>query len=307
MKKVQRSAKQDTALDELYKRYEDRGNNYNKSPEYAEQESRALLTRSSAPKSYRVVGGTDLKKYKSGVSVSGRYMTEGDFATYYRANRDYTPDSSTSLDEAVVLDGIDRERYKNKNKINNNKMDRKDVKAQLIAEAQRANPKALGSRVENKAAKHKAEHKKASKVKEAARVAAKTWIPLDERNTEKCVEGKKTKMPTGAILAILVIAFSLLLIVASSMLLSSARLEQSEIKESIGELETEVDKLQDDLDKKNEDADIEIFAKEELGMIGQEHVNAEYIDSNKADGVQKHENDEFSFASLIKWFFGFLR
>ena len=42
-------------------------------------------------------------------------------------------------------------------------------------------------------------------------------------------------------------------------------------------------------------------------MIGQEHVNAEYIDSNKADGVQKHENDEFSFASLIKWFFGFLR
>ena len=110
MKKVQKSANQDTALDELYKRYEDRGNNYNKSPEYAEQETRELLTRSSAPRSYRIVSGTDIQKYKSGVSGAGRYMTESDFATYYRASRDYASDSSATLDEAVVLDGIDRER-----------------------------------------------------------------------------------------------------------------------------------------------------------------------------------------------------
>lgn len=306
MKKVQNGAKQDTALNELYKRYENRGEHYNASPEYAEQESRALLTRSVAPKSYRVLGGANLKKYKSGVSGTRRYMTEGDFTTYYRANRDYTPDSSVPLDEAVVLDGIDRERYKKKNNLNN-KMNRKDIKAQLMAEADRANPKTINSREEKKYEKPTCERKNVSKVKEAAKVAAKTWIPLDERNTEKCVEGGKTKMPTGVILAILVIAFSLLLIVASSMLLSSARLEQSEIKESISELESEVDKLQDELDKKNENADIEIFAKEELGMIGQEHVNAEYIDSNKSDSIERHENNEFSFSTLIKWFFGFLR
>ena len=307
MKEVQRSAKQDTALDELYKRYEDRGNHYNKSPEYAQQESRARSSRSVAMKSYRVVGETDPRKYKSGVSGNGKYMTEGDFTTYYRASRDYTPSSSTSLDEDVVLDGIDRERYKNKNKINNNRMKRNDVKAQLIAEADRTNPKNLQKREEVTVETPRAQHKKASRVKEAARVAAKTWIPLDERNNEKCVEGKKTKMPTGAILAILVIAFSLLLIVASSMLLSSARLEQSDLKDNIEKLETEAGKLQDDLDKKNEEADIEIFAKEELGMIGQEHVNAEYIDGNKADGMQKHEGDKLSFANLIEWFFGFLR
>ena len=65
-------------------------------------------------------------------------------------------------------------------------------------------------------------------------------------------------------------------------------------------LDKEIEQLQGDLDRKNADADIDIFAQEH-GMINQEHVNAEYINSNKTDGVEKHQNEKVSLASLIQW------
>lgn len=304
MKKVQSSAKQDKALDELRKRYEDRGRNYNDSPEYAEQKSREILTRSVAPKSYKISGGAeDIGRYKSGAEGNKKYMTEGDFADYYKATREYTPEANVELDTTVLLQKIDRDRYKkNENKV---KAKKNDVKAKLKAEADRTNPKGIAPRAsEPKPAQPK---KKKSigkeKIKEVAKEAARTWIPLEEMHTEKIVEGTKTKLPKNVIFAIIVITLSLLLIVTSAVLLSSARSEQNELKDAIELLDKEIAELRADLERKNENADIEIFAEEVLGMIKQEHVNAEYIESNKTDGVIKEQQQKVSFSSLINWIF----
>ena len=145
------------------------------------------------------------------------------------------------------------------------------------------------------------------KIKEALKEAAKTWIPLEERNREQIVEGVKSKAPKKPILAIVTITISLLLIVTSSVIVDSARIEQNKLKQSIEDLNSEIGQLETDLNKKNEGIDIEIFAQEVLGMINQEHANAEYIDSNKTDGVVKHEETKTSLTSLIEWFIQFLK
>ena len=140
-------------------------------------------------------------------------------------------------------------------------------------------------------------------MKEKIKQAVKDWIPLEERYKENVVDGKKTKIPTNIVLSIIVITISLLMIVGSSVLLSSARAEQSDLEKGIKKLDSEIMELENDLNKKNDGIDIEFFAEKVLGMIKQEHVTAGYINSNKTDGVEKHENDNASLASLIKWIF----
>lgn len=302
MKKVQKNAKQDRALDELYKRYENRGRSYDRSPAYAEQKSREINTRTVAPKSYKISSGSveNLQKYKNGISGGRKYMTYGDFASYYESTRDYTPEANVELDTTVLLQKIDRDRYK-KTKIM--KAKRNDVKAKLKAEADHANPKGGIVQVVKKSAPKKKTSSEPSKIKQVVKEAANTWMPLEEMKTEKVVEGSKTKMPVGVILAIVIITLSLVLIVSSAVLLGSAKAEQNELKDAIELLDKEISELKTDLNKKNNEADIEIFAQEVLGMIKQEHVNAEYINSNKTDGVQKDRLETVSFKTLINWIF----
>ena len=145
------------------------------------------------------------------------------------------------------------------------------------------------------------------KIKEVFRKAAKIWIPLEERNEERIVEGTKTRVPKKLILSIAMITMSLLLIVTSAVILDSARSEQNELEDAVEDLDAEIGQLETDLNKKNEGLDIEIFAEEVLGMINQEHANAEYIDSNKTDGVEKIEEEKSSLTSLIQWFLQFLK
>ena len=140
-----------------------------------------------------------------------------------------------------------------------------------------------------------------SEIKRLAREAAKIWLPIEDRHDEKIVEGKKTKIPTRFILSILTITISLLMIVGSAVLYSSAKREQSRLKDAIENADFQITELNTELNKKNENLDIEFYAKEVLGMINQEHVNAEYINSNKTDGVEKHQNEKVALASLIQW------
>lgn len=307
MRKVQSSEKQGRAIDELCKRYENRGTNYDRSPEYAEQKTREIATRAIAPKSYKIShsDAEHLHKYKNGVSTKGKYMTDGDFADYYKANREYTPESSVELDTAILLQRIDRARYKKENmKMHTEK---NDIKAKLIAEAERSNPKSNSEprkrKPSSKPSSKTGASQKSSRVKEVAKTAAKTWIPLEERNSEKIVEGKKTKLPKTILLAIAIITLSLLLIIGSMVLLGSAKNERNELKDEIATLDAEISELRNDLNKKNNNADIEIFAKESLGMIKQEHVKAEYIKSNKIDVMSKDKEDKMSFGSLLEWIF----
>ena len=309
MNEVQNGANKESALDELCKRYASRGRRYSKSREYAEQESRENLTRTVAPRSYKVSGGAgrDVSEFKSGVSGKRRYMTDADFAQYYKSSREYTPDANVELDTVVLLHRMDRNRYEKKKYTVQPKVEKKDVGAELRREADKANPKTPKKIEDTVREKKKAsKNKTISAIEEGARVAAKTWIPLDEIKNEKIEDGEKTTLPLGTIVAIVIVALSLLLIVTSTVLISTAKQEQSELKFSIEALDDEIDRLTDELEKKNEGADIEIFAKEELGMISQEHAKLEYINSNKTDEVARGETPT-SILAVLEWLFPFLR
>ena len=273
MKKVHNAENHESALEELFKRYEERGAAYDKSPECAEQQTREILMRANARKTYK-------------------------------ATRDYTPKSNVNLDTVVLLQRMDQARYGKKNNMKSNS-GKNDVKTKLQAQADKSNPKAERKQAPSKKGNSQEGKlgKASTKIKEVAKEAAKTWVPLEERKEEKIVQGGKTKIPGTLILAIIVITVSLLLIVGSAVLLASARSEQNELEDKISLLDKEIAELRTDLDRKNADADIEVFAKEELGMISQEHVNFEYIKSDKTDGVTKQQNEKVSFSSLINWIF----
>ena len=140
MKKLQKATQKTSALNELYKRYEDRGATYDRSPENAEQKSREINARTGALRSSVARKGiTDLKKYRNGVSGSRRYMTEGDFASYYKATREYTPDANVELGAPILLKKVDKTKRNTEQALNTKK--KIDVKNKLIKEADRANPK----------------------------------------------------------------------------------------------------------------------------------------------------------------------
>lgn len=304
MKKVHNAGNSEKALDELFERYERRGANYNGSPEYNEQKTREINMRANARKSYKISGQSvnELRKYKNGDGRARKNITEDDFADYYKATREYTPESNVELDTLVLLQRMDQARYTKKDAMNK-KNDRNDVKSKLKAEADRNNPKIAKGKTPKNSEKQKNQGITTSKIKEVAKVAAKTWIPIEERKEENIVKGGKTKLPVSLILAIIVITVSLLLIVASAVLLGSAKSEQNELEEKISALDMEISELRTDLNRKNADADIEIFAKEELGMIKQEHVSFKYINNDKTDGVEKQQSEKVSFSSLINWIF----
>ena len=83
MNEVQNGMKKDAAVDELCKRYENRGINYVPDPKKTDEE------------------------YSGGEK---RYMTDSEFVNYYNSYRDYTPGPNVQFDTTVVLQKIDRER-----------------------------------------------------------------------------------------------------------------------------------------------------------------------------------------------------
>lgn len=333
MKEVQKGAKKDAALDELCKRYQNRGMKYNSSPEYARQESNEVHTRTIAPSSYRVTGGAqeNIERYKSGEHNGQKYMTDGDFVEYYNKYRDYTPGPNVQFDTTVVLQKIDRDRYEKgrKDKKEDPDIARKEMKRRLEKEAETKSVK-LGrtvtvreGNVEKKITKTQdgylirekskgivgyAEQKPKPRAKERIIKVSEEWVPLEDRKNEKCLEGKKTKIPTSLIIAIICITISLMLIVGSSVILAGAKSEQSLIRGEIESLSENRKLLSKKLEDKNREADIESFAKDQLGMIDQDYVSVKYIKNDIQDGLQVSESgSQDLWSSIIDAIFPFLR
>ena len=310
MNKVQNGAKNDTALDELCKRYENRGINQNADPKNAKKDNRETFEKKN--------GG---QKYVSG----------GDFVDYYNNCRDYTPEPNVQFDTTVVLQKIDREKYEKSRRAETQDpraSARKDIKEKLAKEAQ-VSSRNVGKTVtlregntEKKITKTEngyvirekkngvvgyTEQKPKPSTKEVIKKASDEWIPLEERKKEKCLEGKKTAIPLSMILAIITIAMALMLIVGSAVMLSSAKSEQNRIKSEINGLYETQKLLSQELDEKNREADIESFAKEELGMINQDYVSVKYIKNDKEDGLDVYKEDGSSlWSSVIESIFPFL-
>ena len=145
MKKVQRVTQNASALDELYKRYENHGATYDSSPEYAEQKSREINARTGALRSSAMRKGvTNLEKYRNGVFGTRKYMTEGDFARYYKATREYTPEANVELGKPILLKKVDKIKRSTEQSLPTKK--KLDVKKKLLKEADRTNPKNLAKK-----------------------------------------------------------------------------------------------------------------------------------------------------------------
>ena len=310
MDKVQKSAKNDKALDELCKRYEGRSANRGANPQKASDRTAKM------PK----VTPDDQK-----------YVSSGDFVDYYNNCRDYTPEPNVQFDTTVVLQKIERESYEKSKHTETGAGKttyRDDVKKKLASEA-RASRSDVGKTVtvvqngaEKKITKTQdgylirekkngivgyTEEKPKQTAKEIVRRASAEWIPLEERKKEKCIEGKKAKMPVTLILAIITICLALMLIVGSSVLLATAKAERNELQNEIEALDNEKKLLSEELEKKNKDADIDSFAQDELGMINENYVSVKYIKSDKGDGLDVHSAEESGgLFSIIKWIFPFL-
>lgn len=225
MKKVQNSAFKDSAYDELCERYENRARTYSKSPESAELKSREILTRATAPKSYKVLKSSlnERNKYKNGVEGNERFMTESDFANYYRANRDYTPSSNIEDDSTSSLQAIENKRYRRNTP--EPQAAEKGVKNKLLREANIVNPKAAPKKAVPK------KEDKSDRKKEKSGVApsnkprvndAKKEKPIKKEVPKRIKEEEERKIPIGALAALGVIGISILLIIISTIILSLA-------------------------------------------------------------------------------------
>ena len=304
MDKVQNGAKNDKALDELCKRYESRGLN-------SAKEGKTIPPEQKLSNTQRILSG-------------------GEFVDYYNNYRDYTPEPNVQFDSTVVLQKIEREDFGNvaRKGAGNRDQARAEIKSQLARDARAARSSVGATTVvyENGAEKKitktengylirekkngvigYTEQKPKPTAKETIKKASEEWIPLEERKKEKCIEGKKSKIPTMTILAIITIFLALMLIVGSAVMVSSARSEQNRLLDEIATLQANEKLLSEELDKKNRDADIALFAEEELGMISQDYVSVKYIKSDKEDSlsVYKEENESY-WSSVIKSIFPFL-
>ncbi len=298
-----------SSLDSLRKRYEKRSEDYHASDEYIEQDSREVFTRTLAPEAYR--HADDLEEYKSIKNGSDGYMTGKDFASYYSEQRKYTPEPNVNFDTAVALKAIDQKRYGQRSEENIKDMmsegKRKDALRQTLEQnssEQKTTDAENGYIIREKKNNNlpRGEQRSRSPLAEKAQRLRSEWLPIEERNKEKLIEGKKTKLPKMMIFAIITIAFSLLLIVGSTVMLTMAQKEQATLEGELSGLRTEEKLLSEELERKNSKLGIEEFAENELGMISRDYVSVKYIKQEKGDSLETGDSEKSEEVGIF-WIF----
>lgn len=190
-----RNGVHDKALDKLCARYENRTRNYSGAKESTEQELREIDSRSIAPSSYRLSLADERMRSAN--------MTDGDFVDYCTASRDHEPVRKAETDTRLVLQRIDRERYK-KVSPKQTEVKKADVGAALRKRSGRVSPKTDIPKEETERVK-------------------KTQTPPPIKKAEK-VKKEKKKLGISPTLAIpaAIVAISVALIIISIILLVRA-------------------------------------------------------------------------------------
>lgn len=206
MKKPQdRKSEYSSALDKLCARYEDRGRSYySGAKESGEQEMCEIRSRTLSPSSYRLSLNDSTRTVR-------KNMTDGDFVDYCTSSRDRMPTHDTETDTRLVLDRIDRERYK-KVSPKQTKTKKTDVGATLRKRA--------GGDLRVKPDAPRPVSKKGSG--ESAGMAKKAHDTTEKapKRAERARSERK-KLPMTALIAIGAVCASLILIIISIILLFS--------------------------------------------------------------------------------------
>lgn len=137
MAKVHNAKEQKRALNELLKRYEDRGMTYDRSRENVERGNDAHK-KSLANASVASNGGLNSRKRKDGASKK-EHITDKEFAARFKASREYVPKANVDLERTILLQKVAKP--KSEKGAMPIKSKKSDIRKKLMAEANRNNPK----------------------------------------------------------------------------------------------------------------------------------------------------------------------
>ncbi len=232
-------------LEELRRRYRDRGVSINVKGEVASQTTKEAGTRAMAPEAY-VLFDAESKIadcYRSGEYRGSKYMTSNDFVRYFKNRRAfYTPFVKEELMNTTQGNFAVPPR-------------RSAASGQILSET-------------NGKEGHLAQ------ARSALKSLAVEWFPVERR--EGRTEGKKFRLPASALCAIAVFAISLGLIVSGSVMMGNASGELGKTQATIKKLEAEQVELEGQLDLKYNAEEIAEEAKS-LGMIARKYAENEYL------------------------------
>jgi hypothetical protein len=258
-------------LEELRRRYRDRGISGNAKGEIASQTSTTVRTESY------VLFDAESKiadQYRSGEYMGSRYMTSDDFVRYFKTRRAfYMP--ATVKEEAAEIAGTAK----------NSAVPQRRVAARggMVAEpnGKEGHLARLGSALKEFSAK---------------------WFPVER--TEGRMEGRRFRLPASAMSGIAVFAVSLGLIVSGSVMLGNASGEVGKMQTTIQKLEAEQVELQGQLDLKYNASDIAEEAKS-LGMIKRQYADNEFLTVSSEEKIivpEDREPENVGLAALLASF-----
>lgn len=304
----------------------------NKIPEVSHKKT-ATPNISSAAKIYmmtRMQKENAANNYRSGNNNGQKYMTSEDFVTYFRSRQDASTvkAKSTPAQNAKSAPAAKQMSSAKENKpgeilrsASGQMPTRENVARNTqprpnVTEAIRINKSAPSRANEKEDVKIYVPSVKAKKNFETRvfsainpenidriKTVANDWMSKEEIVSAKPV--KKDRSFKGMILGIAGVAISLMLIVSGSVMLNDATREVKELENEVREMQREEELLQLELDMKNDVNVLRDKATTELGMIDKEYVEACYLNTMGADGIQSYERahpDGIGFSTILSAF-----
>lgn len=267
-------------------RYRDRGIAGRVHADAAKQEKQEALNRAIAPGAYVMTEKLDTEKkanaYRSGVSDGKRYMTVDDFARYYHDQRgykfpQYRTVASVRPDTATAV-----------------------------------NTREIGGELRSKKAGWLADTDKLPAfVQKLMKRPFFRWLnewagETFPRESEVAQAPKMARraIPAGLVASLVTVAVSMSLVIGSTVLVSQSTQELSELKEEVGRREEILDQLSDELAFKNDALGLDELAREELGMVPEKYLSAEYLNNEAEDHIEIYEDEDgkSGWAALLSAF-----
>lgn len=262
----------DQYIEMFCNRYRDRGIAGRVHADAAKQEKQEALNRAIAPGAYVMTEKLNTEKkanaYRSGVSDGKRYMTVDDFARYYHDQRGY------KFPQYRTVASVRPE-------------------TAAVADTQK-----IGGELRSKKAGWLAD---TDKLPAFARKLMKyrffqflnEWAGETFPRESEMVSAPKTTrraIPAGLVASLVTVAVSMSMVIGSTVLVSRSTQELSELKQEVGRQEEILDELSDELAFKNDTIGIDERAREELGMVPEKYLRAEYLDQEAEDQIEIYDD-----------------
>ena len=132
---------------------------------------------------------------------------------------------------------------------------------------------------------------------------------VKKQSEEMIVEGKKKKIPRGALPTMAIVTMSLLLIVSSSVMVSRATGDVDKLEYEIEQLQVEKKDLEGKLIENSNMIEIKRVAVEEYGMISGDYAMSKYLDVTRDEGIEllERKDDDESLLERILKAIGFIK